>query len=70
MKKPVALLLVFALMLALCACGGGSYTAVPELKLSWNMSPEEVQKASSAKTIYSTREDGYGFVSSESPGYR
>lgn len=69
MKKPVALLLVFALMLALCACGGGSYTAVPELKLSWDMSPEEVQKASPVKTIYSTREDGYSFVSSE-PGQK
>lgn len=34
MKKWIALLLAAAMMLTLCACGGGSYTAVPELKLS------------------------------------
>lgn len=68
MKKPIALFLLLALMLTLCACGG-SFTAIPELKLSWDMSPEEAQKASPFQTIYSTREDGYSFLSSE-PGQK
>lgn len=68
MKKLIALLLALAMTLALSACGG-NYTAVPELKLSWDMSPEEAQKANSFKTVYSTRQDGYSFVSSE-PGQK
>lgn len=62
MKKMIALLLAATLMLALCACGGGSYTAVPELKLSWDMDPEAAQQSCSCKTVYQTRDDSYSFV--------
>ena len=69
MKKLIALLLASALMLALCACGGKSYTAVPELKISWDMGPQEVQKANSFETTYMERDDGYSFVTCK-PGQK
>lgn len=69
MKKLVTLFLAAVLILTVCACGTKNYTAVPELKLSWEMSPEEAQNANSFKTYYTTREDGYSFLSSE-PGQK
>lgn len=62
MKKWISFLLAAAMMLALCACGGDSYTAVPELKLSWDMDPEAAQQSCSCKTVVNNRGDGYSLV--------
>ena len=45
MKRLLFLLMAAGLLLSLCACGM-SYTAVPELKLSWGMTKEEILKTS------------------------
>ncbi len=44
MKKWTAFVMALLMLFALSACGG-KYTAVSDLKLSWGMSPEEVEKA-------------------------
>ena len=47
MKRYVYMLLALLMLLPLCACGGEvHYSAIPELMLSWEMSPDEVIKSS------------------------
>lgn len=57
MRRFLAALACLCLCLGLCACGS-RYSAVPELKLSWGMSREEVMNAGEIRMEEIENDDG------------
>lgn len=59
MKRYFLCFLSFLFIVSLfCGCGNVVYTAIPELKISWEMSPEELKKAAPAALHRNESENG------------